>query len=177
MEFSRQEYWSEHWKRLWCWEGLGAGGEGDDRGWDDWMASLTQWTWVWVKSGSWWWTGRPALLRFMRSQRVGHDWATELNWTEHKHVYNTYFSQTRNDILTQTTITSKKLFFSMITYSFYQAVLSYNVILSRLFHKAYFNCIQRHNTEDAYLRPTGKYCYKTGIILYIKIFFKKTIIK
>ena len=71
-----------HWKRLWCWEGLGAGGEGDDRGWDGWMASLTQWTWVLVKSGSWWWTGRPGELRFMASQRVGHNWATELNWTE-----------------------------------------------------------------------------------------------
>ena len=63
------------------WDGLGAGGEGDDRGWDDWMASPTPWTWVWVNSGSWWWTGRPGMLRFMGSQRVGHDWATELNWT------------------------------------------------------------------------------------------------
>ena len=62
--------------------GLGAGGEGDDRGWDGWMASPTQWTWVWVNSGSWWWTGRTGMLRFMGSQRVGHDWATELNWTE-----------------------------------------------------------------------------------------------
>jgi len=66
--------------RLWCWEGLGAG-EGDDRGWDGWMASLTRWTWVWVNSGSWWWTGRPGLLRFMGSQRVGHDWATDLMWS------------------------------------------------------------------------------------------------
>ena len=76
--------WEEltHWKRLWCWEGLGAGGEGDTRGWDGWMASLTRWTWVWVNSRSWWWTGRPGVLRFMGSQRVGHDWATELNWTE-----------------------------------------------------------------------------------------------
>ena len=71
-----------HWKRLWCWEGLGAGGEGEDRGWDGWMASLTRWTWVWVNSRSWWWTGRPGVLRFMGLQRVGHDWATELNWTD-----------------------------------------------------------------------------------------------
>ena len=71
-----------HWKRPWCWEGLGAGGEGDDRGWDGWMASLTRWAWVWVNSGNWWWTGRPGVLRFMGSQRVGHDWATELNWTD-----------------------------------------------------------------------------------------------
>ena len=70
-----------HWKRPWCWEGLGAGGEGDDRGWDGWMASLTQWTWAWVNSGSLWWTGRPGMLRFMGSQRIRHDWETELNWT------------------------------------------------------------------------------------------------
>ena len=71
-----------HWKRLWCLEGLGAEGKGDDRGWDGWMASPTQWTWVWVNSGSWWWTGRPGVLWFMGPQRVGQDWATELNWTE-----------------------------------------------------------------------------------------------
>ena len=71
-----------HWKRLWCWERLGAGGEGDDRGWDGWMASWTRRTWVWVNSGRCWWTGRPGVLRFMGLQRVGHDWATELNWTE-----------------------------------------------------------------------------------------------
>ena len=68
--------------RPWCWERLRAGGEGDDRGWDGWMASPTWWTWVWVDSGSWWWIGKPGVLRFMGSQRVGHDWATELNWTE-----------------------------------------------------------------------------------------------
>ena len=67
-------------KSPWCWERLRAGGEGDDRGWDVCMALLTQWTWVWVDSRSWWWTGRPGMLRFMGSQRVGHDWGTELNW-------------------------------------------------------------------------------------------------
>ena len=75
--------WPPHWKswltdagRYW-----GAGGEGDDRGWDGWMASPTWWTWVWVNSGSWWWTGRPGVLQFMGSQRVRHDWVTELNWS------------------------------------------------------------------------------------------------
>ena len=53
------------WKRPSCWVGLGAGGDGDDRGWDGWMASTTRWAWVWVNSGSWWWTGRPDVLRFM----------------------------------------------------------------------------------------------------------------
>ena len=71
-------------EKIWCWEGLGAGGEGDDQGWDGWMASRTWWTWVWVNSGRWWWTGRPGVLWFMGSQRVGHNWATELNWTEEK---------------------------------------------------------------------------------------------
>ena len=68
-----------HLRRPWCWEGLGAGGEGDDRGWDGWMASPTQWTWVWMNSGSWWWTGRPGVHNSWGC-RVGHDWATELNW-------------------------------------------------------------------------------------------------
>ena len=69
-----------HWKRPWCWERSKAGVEGDDRGWDSWMESLTQWTWVWASSGSWWWTGKPGVLQSMGLQRVRHDWATELNW-------------------------------------------------------------------------------------------------
>ena len=73
--------------------GIGSGGEGDDRGWDGWIASPTRWTWVWVNSGSWWWTGRPGMLRFMGSQRVGHDWATELNcafWTQMSSMWNVH---------------------------------------------------------------------------------------
>ena len=66
----------------WCWEGLEARREGDNRGWDGWMASPTWWAWIWVNSRSWWWRGRPGMLPFMGLQRVGHDWATELNWTE-----------------------------------------------------------------------------------------------
>ena len=75
--------WCEltHWKRPWWWDRL-KGGEGDDRGWDGWMASPTQWTWVWANSRSWWWAGRPGVLQFMGSQRVVHNWVTELNWTE-----------------------------------------------------------------------------------------------
>ena len=60
---------------------IGAGGKGDDRGWDGWMASPTQWSWVWVTSGSSWWTGRPGVLQSTGLQKVGHNWATELNWT------------------------------------------------------------------------------------------------
>ena len=67
-----------HVKRPWCWERLKAGGEGDDRRWDGWMASLTQCTWVWVNSGSWWWTGRPGVLQSMGSQ----SWMWLSNWTE-----------------------------------------------------------------------------------------------
>ena len=70
-----------HWKRLWFWERLMVGGEGHDRGWDGWKATPSQWTRVWVGSRSWWWTGKPGVLQFMGSQRVGYDWATELNWT------------------------------------------------------------------------------------------------
>ena len=69
-------------KRPWCWERLKAGGERDNRGWDGWMASLTRWTWVWVSSGSWWWTGKPGVVQSIGSQRVRHNWETELNWTE-----------------------------------------------------------------------------------------------
>ena len=71
-----------HFKRPWCWERLKMEGEGDNRGGDGWMASPTRWTWVWASSGSWWWTGKPDVLQSMGSQRVGHDWATELSWTE-----------------------------------------------------------------------------------------------
>ena len=59
-----------------------AGGEGDNRGWDGWMASLSQWAWVWVNTRRWWWTGRPEVLQSIGSQRVRHNWVTELNWTE-----------------------------------------------------------------------------------------------
>ena len=70
------------WKRPWCWERLRVGGEGDDREWDGWMASPTQWTWDWVDSGSWWWTGRPGVLQFMGSREL--EMTEKLNWTELK---------------------------------------------------------------------------------------------
>ena len=70
-----------HLKRPWCWERLRVGGEGDNRGWDGWMASPTWWTWVWADSGSWWWTGWPGMLWFLGLQRVRYNWVTELNWT------------------------------------------------------------------------------------------------
>ena len=69
-----------HLKRPRCWERLRAGGDGDDRRLDGWMASPTQWTWIWESSGSWWWARRPCMLWFMESQRVGHDCVTELYW-------------------------------------------------------------------------------------------------
>ena len=88
-EYTLATWWEElsHLKRPWCWERLRAGGEGDDRGWDGWMASPTQWTWVRVDSRSWWWTGRPGVLWFLESQRVGNDWATELDWTGAPHLH------------------------------------------------------------------------------------------
>ena len=78
------------WKKPWCWEGLKSGGEGDDRGWDSWMASLIWWPWVWASSRNWWWTEKPGVLQFMELQRVRQDWATELNWTELNYLLITY---------------------------------------------------------------------------------------
>ena len=75
-------------EKTWCWERLKAGGEGDDRGWDVWMASRTRWIWIWVNFGSWCWTGRPGVLRFKGRQRVRHDWATELK----KHLFCSAFN-------------------------------------------------------------------------------------
>ena len=69
-----------HLKRPWFWEILKAGGEEDDRRWDGWMVSPTGWTWVWVSSGSWWWTGKPGMLQSMGLQRVAQDWAIALNY-------------------------------------------------------------------------------------------------
>ena len=78
-----------HWKRPWCWERLKAGGEGDDRVWD-WMASPTQWTWVWVNSSSRWGAGRSGVLQSLGSQRIRQDWATELNWVFITCVYHVW---------------------------------------------------------------------------------------
>ena len=71
-----------HWKRPWCWERLKGGGEGDDRGWVGWMASLTLWTRVRANSRSWWWIGKPGMLQSMGSQRIRYDWEIELSWIE-----------------------------------------------------------------------------------------------
>ena len=90
--------WSlTHCERHWCWKRFKAGEEGDDRGWDGWMASPTQWIWIWVSSRSWWWTGKPGVLQSMGSQRVGHDWVTDIHITPtayllaNYHIY-AYFS-------------------------------------------------------------------------------------
>ena len=84
---------TDSFEKPWCWKRLRAGGEGDDRGWDGWMTSLTQWTWVWVSSQSFWWTGKPGVLQFMGLQRFGHYWVTELNSTEVIKLY-FFFEQT-----------------------------------------------------------------------------------
>ena len=119
-----------HWKRLWCWEGLGAGEEGDDRGWDGWMASLTRWTQVWVNSRSRWWTGRPGELRLMGSQRVGHDWATELNWSYilafcgFLHLF--YFLIQK---LKKKTNTAYRVKFKLLSTEFQSRIIWYQIIL------------------------------------------------
>ena len=81
------------------WKDPGAGknwGEGANKGWNGWMASQTQWTWVWVESGSWWWTGRPGVVQFIMSRRVRHRWATELNWNECWHELFAFSSENKN---------------------------------------------------------------------------------
>ena len=82
-------WWEEltHWKRPRCWERLKAGGERDDRGWDGWIASSTQWTWAWVNSRSWWWTGSPGMLQSMGWQRVGHNWSNLAAAAYIKHLF------------------------------------------------------------------------------------------
>ena len=85
-----------HLKTPWCWGSLKAGGEEDDRGWDGWMASPTQWTWICVNSGCWWWTGRPGMLQSMGSQRVRHNWMTELNLPIMKYCHD-YLLDTHSD--------------------------------------------------------------------------------
>ena len=81
-----------HWKRPWCWEGLRAGAEGDNGGGDGWMASPTRWTWGLVDPGSSWWTGMPGVLQFKGSQRVRHNWVTELNWNRPMKFYSLCFA-------------------------------------------------------------------------------------
>ena len=76
-------------------------GEGGSRGWDGWMASPTQWTWIWVSFGSWWWTGKPGMPQSMGSQRVRHDWATELNWTFSLPRYHHLCAQHQNKTYTE----------------------------------------------------------------------------
>ena len=75
-----------HWKGSWSWERLMVGGEGDNRGRDGWMASLMQWTWIWLSSRSWWWTGKPGMLQSSGSRKVGPNWVTELNWLNNNYM-------------------------------------------------------------------------------------------
>ena len=127
-------------ERPWSWERLRAGREGDDRGWDGWLASLTQWTWVWVDSGNWWWTRRPGVLWFMGSQRVRHDWATELNWTELVYLYITEFHL-------KSTI-----------HSFIHSLPTYSALyLSRTMCSCLFPKVMREIYNDDYIICDGEY--------------------
>ena len=124
-----------HWKKSWCWEGLGAGGGGDDRGWDGWMASPTWWTWVWVNSGSLWWTGRPGMLRFMGSQRFRHNWVTELNWTEalNKYLLNEWINGQSYMFLHKSFIQLCSFKLKLLTSKLFQTCLPWGERLRMLF--------------------------------------------
>jgi len=128
-----------HWKRHWCWEDLGAGGEGYDRGWDGWMASLTQWTWLWVNSGSWWWTGRLSMLQFMGSQRVRHDWATELTWTED------FYIQGEKKVMTY------KMTILFLCYQNGNKIWKWRILQIKLSWKQCFHCIIKYESQEAVL--------------------------
>ena len=98
-----------HLKRPWCWERLKAGGEGDDRGWDGWMASPTQWAWIWVNYGSWWRTGRPSVLQSMGSQ--GRTWLSDWTdeWAENiQKRGNSYTSITTQEFLSRASLWLRK---------------------------------------------------------------------
>ena len=104
------------WKRPWCWKRLQEGAEGDDRGWAGWMASPTQWMWVWVSSRSWLWTGKPGMLQSMGLQRTRHDWTAELNWnvqTSSKLIFSTFVYPFINHLIICFLIISKKLISSL----------------------------------------------------------------
>ena len=116
-----------HLKRPWCWERLRARGEGDDRGCGGWMASPTWGTWVWASSGSWWWTGKPGVLQSMGSQRVGHDWVTELNWTELIIQVGLGLKWTKSQT-TQFKILSKICRKLYLWYIFYHIILPYGFV-------------------------------------------------
>jgi len=150
-----------HWKRLWCWEGLGAGGEGDDRGWDGWMASLTRWTWVWVNSGSWWWTGRPGVPRFMGLQRVGHDWATELK------VIDNRSSQTSKYVVIFCSIPLEqiKLLFYRVHMKLQQEEQLYEVMIAGpKWDKSSPSGQLIDNTDMWYVGDAVSYCYHGSLV-------------
>ena len=100
-------------EKTWGWEKLKAGGEGDGRGGDGWMASPTQWKWVWASSGNWWWTGKPGVLHSMGSQRVRLHWVTELNW--HIHIDKRAFTHMCACVCTYT----KKLLYPLFFFFFF----------------------------------------------------------
>ena len=138
-------WWEEltHWKRPWCWERLKVGREGDDRGWDGWMASLTQWTWVWVNSGSWWWTGRPGVLQSMGLQRFRHDWVTELNWTDPNPILFTFLTLTGSGI-------------------------SFIFVLVYLFNKCLQSLSQKVSAENGYVFQLGHLNMYGGVLLFLQ---------
>ena len=121
-------------------------GEGDNRGWDGWMASPTWGTWVWASSGCWWWTGRPGVLQSMGSQRVRQDWATELNWTErvlihmHREVLQSTFPlvvRTKKFACGCGALTTSPVWFLLCSWAYPSL------------HKAVFKCWVRWDTSSA----------------------------
>ena len=137
--------------------GLGGRRRREDWGWDGWMASLTWWTRVWVNSGSWWWTGRPGVLRFMGSQRVRYDWATELNWTELISV----------------------LYCVHLCMKYSLGISNFLEEISRLSHSIVFfyfkhNLLRRNPEKGCVIASLGEISYCINILSWLKISIKKT---
>ena len=144
-------------KRPWCWEGLRAGGEGDDRGWDSWMTLLTQWTWVWVNSGSWWWTGRPGMLQSIGSQGVRHEESntTEwLNWTELNLVETLEEIVTLSFIILEFQYLYKESFY--LFYSYYPANIYWIFTKCLMLHKHHLIPIPTLFGKFFYLHFAGR---------------------
>ena len=163
-----------HWKRSWCLEGLGAGGEGDNRGWDGWMASLTLWAWVWVNSGSLWWTGRPGVLRFMGSQRVGHDWVTELNWLICVCVCDIYYQTLEifNHCFSEYCFSSHSSFWDSDNANIRSLLLSHRLLGSVYFSHSHSNWVNpTHLSPSSLIIVFDLYCWEHPAKVFISVIY------